>query len=315
MVSDKIGVVLVTYNRSKMLIRTLEAFEKQSMQPKYIIVVNNASTDDTADFLKKWKKRATIYKKIVIHNEENLGGSGGFNIGLSRAQKLDANWIWVSDDDAIPAWDAIELADFFLDAFCDEKVSAICGQVINHGKIDTQHRKRYKIKGAKVIDEPVPKEEYENSTFELNAFSYVGTIINRKKLEICGLTRSDYFIWFDDTEHSLRLSEIGKIICVTSIKITHDVMPKVETKWKYYYGIRNRADMYKNHFPYRCYFTYRLSMILRKSIKYIFNIDREIDIMMLRALQDCKNGCFGRHKIYQAGWKPKEQSSLKETQV
>ena len=48
------GVVLVTYNRLDKLKIALECYEKQSYLPKNIIVVNNASTDGTKEYLDEW---------------------------------------------------------------------------------------------------------------------------------------------------------------------------------------------------------------------------------------------------------------------
>ena len=61
----KFGVVLVTYNRLDKLKIALECYEKQKYLPKNIIVVNNASTDGTKEFL---DKLAYIYTGHVNEN-------------------------------------------------------------------------------------------------------------------------------------------------------------------------------------------------------------------------------------------------------
>ena len=73
----KIAAVIVTYNRLDMLKEVLDAFDNQIKQPDYLIVVNNASTDNTSEFLELWSKRGSM-SKIVITTSENIGGSGGF---------------------------------------------------------------------------------------------------------------------------------------------------------------------------------------------------------------------------------------------
>lgn len=108
----KIAAVIVTYNRLYLLKEVLEAFDNQTRVPDYIIIVNNASTDGTEAFLEEWKKTEIKGQtKFVITPEENLGGSGGFYIGTERALSLDADWVWVSDDDAIPDRDVFEKAE------------------------------------------------------------------------------------------------------------------------------------------------------------------------------------------------------------
>ena len=98
-----IGVVIVTFNRLEKLKKTLTCFKEQDLSPKYVLVVNNNSSDGTKEFLETWKKDDNCqFKKMVIHEKENLGGSGGFHVGLEKAKEMDAEWIWVSDDDAYP---------------------------------------------------------------------------------------------------------------------------------------------------------------------------------------------------------------------
>lgn len=52
----EICVVLVTFNRLNCLKKALDEFEKQTYLPKRLIVVNNSSTDGTAEYLSEWKK-------------------------------------------------------------------------------------------------------------------------------------------------------------------------------------------------------------------------------------------------------------------
>ena len=59
----EIGVVLVTFNRLEKLKIALEAYERQTVKPKYILVVDNNSTDGTREYLENWKKEEKQYKK------------------------------------------------------------------------------------------------------------------------------------------------------------------------------------------------------------------------------------------------------------
>ena len=87
-----IGVVIVTFNRLEKLKKTLTCFKEQDLSPKYVLVVNNNSSDGTKEFLETWKKDDNCqFKKMVIHEKENLGGSGGFHVGLEKAKEMDAD--------------------------------------------------------------------------------------------------------------------------------------------------------------------------------------------------------------------------------
>lgn len=302
----KIGAVVVTYNRYRDLVRALKTFEEQTSLPQYVIVVDNHSSDETYDYLEEWKKRNTGFKRIVIHMEENIGGSGGFYMGLKKSLELDADWVWVSDDDAFLETDALAQAEQYLDVHEKEalNISAICGVVINEGKIDLSHRKRYFTKGVKVIGECVPLEEYDKLSFELNAFSYVGTIISKKKMQQVGVTRQDYFIWWDDTEHSLRLSKVGKIVCIPAIKVHHNIPDQpFSLTWKNYYNFRNMSETYRQHMPKRCYCYLYMRNRFKVWLGKVFGWKREEMKILNAACQDVKNGKFGLHSVYRPGWK------------
>ena len=81
----KIGAVVVTYNRLDKLKKALESFEKQLYLPAYVIVADNASTDGTAQYLRQWQKEDAGFEKIILTMESNMGGSGGFYVGIKRA--------------------------------------------------------------------------------------------------------------------------------------------------------------------------------------------------------------------------------------
>lgn len=300
-----IGVVIVTYNRLEKLRKALICFDEQTAKMQYVCVVDNASNDGTSDFLKKWKLEDNGYNKIVISMEQNTGGSGGFYKGIQSAVNLDAEWIWVSDDDAFPERDAIEKALSFINKIKDKNnISAICGSVLNNGTYDLMHRRIIRKEFYRIKQEVCPPPRYTRECFELNAFSYVGAILNKDKVVAVGLPQKDYFIWFDDTEHSLRLSKVGKILCVPSIRVNHDVIANDNgISWKSYYGIRNQLDMYRKHFP--CYVFW--IAVLKWKLRLFFRKMRKRKIiesfLFDEAVNDAINKRFGLHKVYKPGWK------------
>ena len=64
---SNIGAVVVTFNRLEKLKKALESYEKQTLLPEYIIVVDNASKDGTKEYLERWKKGNSEYEKIVSY--------------------------------------------------------------------------------------------------------------------------------------------------------------------------------------------------------------------------------------------------------
>lgn len=301
-----IGVVLVTFNRMSYLKNALLKYENQIKKPKYILVVNNNSSDGTKEMLEEWKeKKNNTIDKYVINLEKNIGGSGGFYMGLKKSIELDADWIWVADDDAYPEDNALLEAEKFLINNKEKNISAICGSVINNNNIDISHRRRLSTGLLKVNEENISESEYNKEYFELNLFSYVGSIINKKALKKVGLTEKDYFIYYDDTEHAYRLSKLGKILCVPNIKVVHDVelQNRGEINWKLYYGIRNNLLFYKKHFAHR-YFIYEYCKNIGRILKSIgYSQGKVYRKLIFKASRDARRNIKGLDKIYRPGWK------------
>ena len=312
----KIGVVIVTYNRLDKLKIALKSYESQKVKPKYILVVNNNSTDGTKEYLESWKQEQVGIEKNILNLDKNTGGSGGFYEGLKKSLALDAEWIWVADDDAYPKEDAFEIAQRYIEKNKDKikGISAICGTVLKSDRktIDCSHRRRIYTTLFNRIAQPYSKtKDYEKEEFEINGFSYVGTMINKEKLKQTELTKKDYFIYYDDTEHSYRLSKLGKIICIPKIQVVHDA-PHSEmseiVKWKLYYLVRNTLDFIRcnfdeKHFKVACLevpFKFKVAVLL-------FGKDKKIGYKIINeAVKDAKTGKSSLHDIYKPGWSPEK---------
>lgn len=298
----KICAVIVTYNRLELLKICLEKYANQIRLPEFMVIVDNASTDGTREYLDIWKeKNQSKFDIIIIHSESNTGGSGGFYIGMEEAMKTSADWVWVSDDDAMPELDVFEKIERYI-SNSDEDLSAVCASVINEGKFDSTHRARRKKKFLKykftgVLEEEIARNEY----ISIDCFTYVGSMIKIEKILKCGNVNKDFFLWNDDTEHSWRLSEIGKIICLRDAKIHHNV-PQIQQKavsWKMYYGYRNELVMVKLHGSKHHY-------VLRKiviAMKGVLDSNPDHFKISKAAIKDAKNNKLGVHEIYRPGWK------------
>lgn len=100
----KINCVVVTYNRLSLLKECLSALENQTYPIQRIVIVDNCSTDGTSEFLDS----LTDTRYLIIHSKENIGGAGGFSLGLKSAVLEGCDYTWLMDDDTIPSSTALE---------------------------------------------------------------------------------------------------------------------------------------------------------------------------------------------------------------
>ena len=305
-----VDVVIVTYNRLEKLKKALASYENQSRRFRHLIVVNNHSTDGTSDFLDAWGRTEAPFSKIVINTDENLGGSGGYYLGQKKAMELEAEWVFLADDDAYAEPDLMERFYEFMERNKSRVFSAVCGTVYHSdGTIDLNHRSRYVKKGRRFVYRIASRlEDYEKDEFEIDYLSYVGSFINGKAMSEVGVVDKRYFIFWDDSEHSLRLKRFGSIICVPAIRIVHDDFnPSASSNserplivsWKDYYLERNEVALNRRHFPGVAVHQ------LRKAVKDWMCGKYRADAyskVQWAAIKDAWLGRMGKHPLYKPGW-------------
>lgn len=303
-----IDIIIVTYNRLDKLRKTLSAYNKQSISFRNLIIVNNNSTDDTKKFLDEWKEEKSSFNKYIIHLTENLGGSGGFYHGEKFAMSLNPDWIFVADDDAYPDVNMISNFIEFTKSKNTEDIAAICAMVINaDNSIALEHRCYVKSKlGITFNIYKSKREDYLLDSFNIDLLSYVGSFINVAIMKKAGLVNPRYFIYSDDTEHSLRLRKKGIIICVPNIKIKHDSGQDIDKNdsniiisWRDYYAIRNSLHMIIKHKPIAALYITKNYLIDLLSSR----IDSRKKILLKNAIIDAWKNKLDKHQLYRPGWK------------
>jgi len=78
-----VSVVLPNYNHARDLPRALNALLQQRLSPFEIIVVDDASTDDSVAVIRQFQQRSPFIK--LIQHRENRGAPAALNSGLSAA--------------------------------------------------------------------------------------------------------------------------------------------------------------------------------------------------------------------------------------
>lgn len=306
-----ICAVIVTFNRLECLKKALKKYEEQLKRPKYLLIVNNNSSDGTKEYLETWKQEPSEIQKIVLHLPSNTGGAGGFHAGMEKALELDCDWVWVSDDDAYPEPDAFEKLNLFEKNNPElmKNTVALCSKVMDYEKkyIGLGHRvNEGRVLGVPCLPKKVKETEYKKSYFYFDHLSYVGSMIRKSALKEAGLVNGDFFIYSDDYEHSIRLGKVGKFICVTDSCVCHegesDEIPVLrEAVWRDYYATRNILLALKWHYGMPAFY-FRAGCRIATAIKSgNWNKIR----IFWAGIQDAKNDIVGIHSVYKPGWKEK----------
>lgn len=248
--SQRAAAVIVTYNRLDKLKTVLESVFAQTSPPEWVVVVDNASTDGTTEYLRS-RTESTL---DVTYLSENTGGAGGFATGMKRAYDLGAEYFWLMDDDCYPAKDSLEK----LIAGHDEAMVTMPGGVpfacslvyFDDTEIAEMNIAAPDWKWAKLWGKG-------QRSVLVETCSFVSALYTRATVERIGLPFREYFIWFDDAAYArLAGRGIGPGVCVLDSKAIHDTPTNIagdfsriddQNVWKFAYGARNEASFHLHH--------------------------------------------------------------------
>lgn len=236
--------VVVTYNRIELLKRNISCL-KQNKPLSSILVVNNGSTDGTAEWL-------DAQDGLIVIHQSNVGGSGGFYVGIQQAYQRGADWIWCMDDDVFPRANCLEQLLLQVE---HPGVGILAPRRLMNGQIFTHDFRAYNLANpfASMYVDKLAKHTV-TAPIEIAGTAFEGPFIRREVVEKIGLPNKDLFIFCDDTDYCMRAVQAGfKILYVPEALMDKQKFFSEDTwserskkkKWKRFYQVRNAA--YLNH--------------------------------------------------------------------
>jgi GT2 family glycosyltransferase len=210
--APRVTVVVVTWQGAHLLGPCLRSLARQTL-PHEVLVVDNASTDDTADVL------ASYPEVRVIRNDANLGFAGGAQQGLDAAR---GEWVAFLNNDAVaePGW----LAALVTAAEADPQVAAVTSQLLLADSDPPQ------VNNAGVVLLPTlygtdraagadPADVAEPT--EVFGFSGGAALLRRSTAVAVGGFPARFFLYYEDTDLSWRLRLAGWSIRYEPTAVVH----------------------------------------------------------------------------------------------
>lgn len=252
---NKLVAIVVTHNRLNKLKIAIEKLLEQEVFR--IVVIDNASTDGT----REWLRQLYHEQVFCVFNSENIGGAGGFNLGLTLAlEQFEPDWILLQDDDAYPAPGAIKR---FLQSDLREVDAVAAAVFYPNGHICEMNRpsrnpfwySRFFLKtifkgreGFHLND----KAYSSTSPIPIDAGSFVGFFVRSEIVKQLKNPDPKLFLYGEDVIYTLELSRKGfRFFFFPWVKYVHDCSTFVNNKrvynpiWKVYYTYRNGLIMYR----------------------------------------------------------------------
>jgi rhamnopyranosyl-N-acetylglucosaminyl-diphospho-decaprenol beta-1,3/1,4-galactofuranosyltransferase len=250
-VSESVAVVIVTFNRADLLTRMLDGLAAQTRVPDAVFVVDNASTDHTREILTARREHPELPLQVT-HSEENLGGAGGFHLGVRAA--YDAGWdrVWLIDDDVVPAAGCLE-ALMAVDEDCLIAVREdLSGALVEKAAVEFDLRNPLAIKPKRsTVDSTYADRAAMPELVEVHNVAFEGFMARRSVVEEVGFPDPSFFIFYDDAEYAVRARRAGHRIWAVRDAVLvrqldfnqqHDL-----SGWKGFYMYRNLFVVHLRH--------------------------------------------------------------------
>lgn len=220
-----ISVIIPTYNRSKMLHKTVESFMSQTLDEKLfeLIIANNNSTDDTQMVIDGLVKKYPLRIKSIFVEKQ------GVHYARNRAVKVaKGELLYFTDDDMIA--DKNVLVEFLkiFESDKEGRIATATGKVLPLWEAEPpEWIKKYCTNGRlSLIDR---RESFILAHYDVGVYSCHQMLRRNILLQCEGFNPENTAgEWIGDGESGLniKIREVGYLFCYNDKCVTHHIIPK-----------------------------------------------------------------------------------------
>jgi len=266
-----VSIVILNWNGIADTLESLQSVYKQDYPNYVVIVVDNASTDNSVE------KISLEYPNTkIIQNEKNFGYALGNNIGMQYASENGCEYFFLLNNDTVLEKDTLGklIKDFLqfpnaaaiapISFYYDQRHKAYFagGRITKKGK--TEHLQK-SYDEVKLLEDP----------YLTDWLTGCALLIKKSAYEKVGGFDPRFFLLFEDADWSLRARKAGYDLMISPKSwLFHKVSASFQQTWSpeyVYYYVRNALLFYEKNFPLlkRIMFSYYQLTKVRRLIKDI----------------------------------------------
>ena len=233
----RVSVVVLTYHSADVVGPCLRALATTTYRSLHLIVVDNASGDDTVEQVRREHPEID-----AIQAPANLGWAGGNALGIRRALEHGADYVVLLNPDVLvqPRW--LDVAVRALEA---RPQIALMDFELLSGR-----------EGARPADVAERKAADESTIRVVDGASGAALVVRAAALPVIGLPDPDYFLYCEDVEWSWRARAAGQEVGRLGLSLWHasegsspeSRRLRLRRSWL---SFRNSLRMYIKHRPRR----------------------------------------------------------------
>lgn len=199
----QVTIIVVTFNRSSYLSQLLDTIAAMTVPASRVIVVDNASTDDTSEVVRNSSLPASVLRYERL--DKNTGGAGGFSAGMAFALDEGADWIWIMDDDVEVVPDALASLKPWADKY----------KCLHGRRVEADGRPyfwQHRMNVSLGVPRPTTADPFSARDFAVaNVGCFEGMLIHRDVVNRIGLPDPRFFITWDDTVYGWLASQYTEV--------------------------------------------------------------------------------------------------------
>ncbi len=277
---DTVAVVILNYKVADLAVNAVKSVLKSSYPKLHIYVVDNDSDDHIEQFLSEFQGID------FIQTGQNLGYTGGNNVGIKKALKDGAQWVLLLNPDAEVKKDTIEILVERTKEhqaqianpkiyFAKSKKIWFAGKIFDRANVLASHRG--------VDEEDIGMYDTEE---ELEDGTGCALLIHKSVFEKIGFLDEDYFLYYEESDFIFRARKAGfKLMYIPASVVYHENAKStgVGSPLQDYFITRNRLLFASKFLPMRTRFA-----LVREAIRTSYYPTRRL------ALYDYLMGKFGK---------------------
>jgi len=227
---------------------------------------------------------------ILIRSDENLGFTGGNNVGIRFAMHYNNyDFIWLLNNDTVVAEDA--LTRLVEKANGDDKIGITGSSLMTYN-----HPEIFQALGGGIVSPVWGSSRHvlkEKDLVKMNYIVGASFLISKKCILKTGLLSEDFFVYSDDVDYCLNAACHGfRVAAALDSVVFHREGQAASSILKDYYGIRN--NLFLNLKYFRKYLPFNFLYICLRILKRIINLHFRGFLAGIRGISDCFRGKMGK---------------------
>ncbi len=295
--APRVSIVVLSWNGKDDTLRCLASLAEVAYEPVEVVVVDNGSTDGSAEAVE-----AAFPRAHVLRQGRNTGFSGGVNAGIVAARAGGADAVLLLNNDMLVEPDFLGP---LVGAALEPGVAAACSQILFadpphkvwYAGASFRPRRGHHGRNIGFGDEPIPASR---SPYPVDCACGGAMLITGEALDDVGLFDEDLFAYREDLDWSLRARERGLLVVVAPASVVrHRVSASTggeSSPASLYYDLRNLLTVSERHAPLSRPLTHlrRLESVLGHIAQALLSRRRRDGICAVRAgWRDFRAGRLG----------------------